>query len=143
MEDLTMSTPEDWKESEIKCFCGLTAKLRVSNTSKNPFRLFYNCPKSINNQCDFFLWSDEPAWTGDARTDEANLIRYIRLLEKLDNERADWARKKAELKSKLSKVQAELNELKNMQRMGNGSDVIMPPVNYYDGTSKGACCVIL
>lgn len=37
------STSED---SELKCSCGLPAKLRISRTFRNPYRLFYNCPKN-------------------------------------------------------------------------------------------------
>ena len=43
-----MSTPEDSEKSAVlKCTCALPAKLRLSDTPKNPFRLFYNCSKGI------------------------------------------------------------------------------------------------
>lgn len=50
-EGSSMSSPEN---SEVICFCGRLAKLRLSMTSKNPNRYFYNCPKRRNNVSLFF-----------------------------------------------------------------------------------------
>ena len=52
-EDSEMSISQDsdnsvHEDSKFKCFCGWTAKLRVSHTMANPGRLFYNCSKSYN-----------------------------------------------------------------------------------------------
>ncbi|KDP44434.1 hypothetical protein JCGZ_16267 [Jatropha curcas] len=132
-EDSESSTSEyseqsSYEDSEVKCFCGLPAKLRVSHTDRNPYRLFYNCPKSYNAQCGFFHWSDESAETGDRHIDELNLIRdeCIRLQGRLDNDRSEWEREKSELMSKLNAVQSELKDIKNRIKTVNDSD-LMPP----------------
>ncbi|KAF2294594.1 hypothetical protein GH714_013205 [Hevea brasiliensis] len=125
------------EDSEVRCSCGLPAKLRVSQTPRNPFRLFYNCPGSYNFQCGFFRWWDEPAPTGDRHTDEVNLIRNecARLQGRLDeieqrheNDRSVWEREKSELMLKLSTVQTELDEIKERLRTVNESD-LMPPLD--------------
>lgn len=43
-----MSSSEIYEESYLECYCGAAAKLRMSHTEKNPFRLFYNCPKELS-----------------------------------------------------------------------------------------------
>ncbi|XP_058190253.1 uncharacterized protein LOC131307647 [Rhododendron vialii] len=97
-----MDSPED---SQLTCSCGLSAKLWTSKTHRNPYRMFYSCPKYPNNQCEFFQWCDEPLLTGDKHLDELNLIgsECIRLQERVDdmqqewdNERADWNRERTE-----------------------------------------------
>ncbi|KAF3952964.1 hypothetical protein CMV_021541 [Castanea mollissima] len=142
-----MSTPEDSKESdELKCTSGLPAKLRVSETPKNPFRLFYNCSKGIHDKCGYFLWADEPAATGDRQTDELNLIRNecIRLQRRMgeieeehEDEKTIWNEEKSALMSQLSTVQAELDEIKKRIKMANESD-LMPPVDKFSKSDDEA-----
>jgi hypothetical protein len=62
-EDFELSTPEDFQSSApedacLECYCGLLAKLRVSNTTKNPSRLFYNCPMRIDSVTASFFSSN-------------------------------------------------------------------------------------
>ena len=40
----------------MKCFCSNTLNLAMSNSERNPGRLFFKCAK---RQCDFFQWADE------------------------------------------------------------------------------------
>ncbi|GMY38598.1 At1g43920 Chloroplastic [Fagus crenata] len=133
-----MSTPEDSEKSAVlKCTCALPAKLRLSDTPKNPFRLFYNCSKGIPDQCGFFRWADEPAATGDIQTDEVNLIRNecTRLQRRLGeieqehiNERTLWDEEKSDLISQITTIQAELEEIKKKIKIANESD-LMPPLD--------------
>ncbi|CAN1156340.1 hypothetical protein LINPERHAP2_LOCUS20897 [Linum perenne] len=125
----------DDDDSELECYCGLPAKLRMSGTTKNPFRLFYNCPNY--NDCNFFCWFDEPSVTGDKHVDELNRYRhectrvqqrYVNALQDHENERAKWEIEKEELVSRLSKVGAELDELKRRCKLVGESD-LMPPVD--------------
>ncbi|KAF7127785.1 hypothetical protein RHSIM_Rhsim11G0158100 [Rhododendron simsii] len=127
-------SPED---SQLTCLCGLSAKLRTSKTHRNPYRMFYNCPKYPYNQCEFFQWCDEPLLTGDRHLDELNLIRSecIRLQERVhdiqqewDNEKADWNRERTELTLELSTVKGELDKIKNEIKLVNES-VLMPPLD--------------
>ncbi|KAA8536248.1 hypothetical protein F0562_028726 [Nyssa sinensis] len=123
------------KNSELKCSCGLTVKLRISRTAKNPYRLFYNCPKGFDDQCEFFQWCDEPSPTDDKHVDELNLVRNecIRLQQSIDdiqqernNDRSAWNREKTELTSQLSSVKDELDKIKMIMKQVNESD-LMPP----------------
>ncbi|KAK4563271.1 hypothetical protein RGQ29_005690 [Quercus rubra] len=142
-----MSTPVDSKESdELKCTCGLPAKLRVSKTPRNPFRLFYNCSKGIHDQCGYFHWADESAATGDRQTDELNLIRNecIQLQRRMgeieeehEDEKTIWNEEKSALMSQLSTVQAELDEMKKRIKMANESD-LMPPVDKFSKSDDEA-----
>lgn len=113
------STSED---SELKCSCGLPAKLRISRTFRNPYRLFYNCPKNaFHHQCEYFHWSDEMSANGERSRKETSFLQNecIRLHKKIayvqsqrQNDRALWERERAELRSKVSSVQAELDDIK-------------------------------
>eukprot|EP00775_Hariotina_reticulata_P014224 gene14224-14368_t len=47
-------------DAVVLCVCGQPALQRTSNTSKNPGRVFYKCPKPQGEQCDFFQWADDP-----------------------------------------------------------------------------------
>ncbi|KAG6682137.1 hypothetical protein I3842_13G123500 [Carya illinoinensis] len=50
----------DRKNAPI-CLCGSTARLKVSNTSKNPRRPFLTCPnynKEGKPYCNYFIWAD-------------------------------------------------------------------------------------
>ncbi|KAE9465269.1 hypothetical protein C3L33_02822, partial [Rhododendron williamsianum] len=102
-EGSSMSSPEN---SEVICFCGRLAKLRLSMTSKNPNRYFYNCPKRRNNQCDFFQWFDEPIPTGDRRVDEMNLISTLK--DELDK-----------IKSKIKQENDGLDKIKSEIKLEN------------------------
>ncbi|XP_058207116.1 uncharacterized protein LOC131320429 [Rhododendron vialii] len=124
-EGSSMSSPEN---SEVICFCGRLAKLRLSMTSKNPNRYFYNCPKRRNNQCDFFQWFDEPIPTGDRCVDEMNLIssernrlqeRADEIKEEWDQERSLWNKEKMELHLPLSALKDELNKIKSKIKQEN------------------------
>ncbi|KAJ6985235.1 hypothetical protein D5086_018283 [Populus alba] len=144
-EDFELSTPEDFESSTpedacLECYCGRLAKLRVSNTNKNPSRLFYNCPMRIDSQCGYFEWADE---LGQAKhTKELNKIRLrcTQLQERLgdiqqqrDNDRIVWQRERSELMTKLYTVQAELDDIKNKIKMVNESD-LMPPLDKLSST---------
>ncbi|XP_065872233.1 uncharacterized protein [Euphorbia lathyris] len=128
------------EESQVvKCSCGLMARLRVSRTRKNPYRLFYNCPRSYSSQCEFFLWADEPALSGDRHVDELNLIRNecTRLHRRTDEieqrhneDRSEWERERSELISEVMSMQNELMEIKQRIRIANESD-LMPPVDKF------------
>ncbi|KAJ6310452.1 hypothetical protein OIU76_015221 [Salix suchowensis] len=139
-EDFELSTPEDMESSTpedacLECFCGRLAKLRISNTIKNPSRLFYNCPKSLESQCGYFEWADE---LGQAKhTKEVNKIRFqcTQLQERLDdiqqrheNDRIVWQRERSELMTSLFTVQAELDDIKKKIKMANESE-LMPPLD--------------
>lgn len=125
-------------DSELTCFCGLPAKLRVSRTSKNLYRLFYNCPKNeYFHQCAFFRWSDEISADSERHLKEKNFLRdeCIHLQQKVDliisqrqQERNDWDREEEELRSQLSAVQSELDDInKRMQEVNESEE--MPPVD--------------
>ncbi|KAG5581399.1 hypothetical protein H5410_052026 [Solanum commersonii] len=41
------------------CYCGFHAELKMSRTSTNPGRMFWDCQKYTNgNGCGFFRWAD-------------------------------------------------------------------------------------
>ena len=42
--------------TKMKCFCSNNLNLTMSNSERNPGRLFFKCAK---RQCDFFQWADE------------------------------------------------------------------------------------
>ncbi|GAB4838836.1 hypothetical protein Ancab_028378 [Ancistrocladus abbreviatus] len=125
-------------DPELTCSCGLRARLRISRTSKNPYRLFYNCPKHIfHHQCDFFRWYDEMTTTIERCIEEKNFLREecVRLQERIDylrsrreHDRVVWEGEKAELISNLSAVQAELDDIKQRIRQVIESDA-MPPLD--------------
>ncbi|CAI0472117.1 unnamed protein product [Linum tenue] len=125
-----------YDDSGLQCACGLPAKLRMSQSARNPFRLFYNCPRRYD-QCDFFRWCDEPSLTGDRHADELNLIRhectrlqrmFMKAQQDHENDREKWEMQKEELMSTLCEVQAELDEYKRKVKMAAESD-LMPPVD--------------
>ncbi|KAL9251644.1 hypothetical protein AKJ16_DCAP15899, partial [Drosera capensis] len=123
-------------DPEVICSCGLRARLRVCRTAKNPYRLFYNCPKHISrNQCDFFCWCDEMSITLDRCQEEKTFLRdeCIRLQERInylrsrrEHDRVVWETEKSDLTSKFSAVQAELDDIKSRIQQVIESDV-MPP----------------
>ncbi|CAL1379653.1 unnamed protein product [Linum trigynum] len=124
-----------YDDSGLQCSCGLPAKLRMSQTARNPFRLFYDCPRRYD-QCGFFRWCDEPSLTGDRHADELNLIRhectrlqrrYLKAQQDHENDREKWEMEKEELMSTLYKVQAELDEYIQRVKLAAESD-LMPPV---------------
>lgn len=39
--------------SNMYCHCGAVAEIKISNTTANPYRLFYTCKKRA---CTFFSW---------------------------------------------------------------------------------------
>ncbi|KAG6672382.1 hypothetical protein I3842_16G055000 [Carya illinoinensis] len=44
-----------------KCLCGEMARLKLSNTPRNPRRPFYSCPnynKEGRPYCEYFLWAN-------------------------------------------------------------------------------------
>ena len=41
---------------KMKCFCSNNLNLTMSNSERNPGRLFFKCAK---RECDFFQWADE------------------------------------------------------------------------------------
>lgn len=144
-EDFELSTPEDFESSApedacLECYCGRLAKLRVSNTTKNPSRLFYNCPMRIDSQCGYFEWADE---LGQAKhTKELNKIRLrcTQLQERLediqqqrDNDRIVWQRERSELMTRLFTVQAELDDIKKKIKLVNESE-LMPPLDELSST---------
>ncbi|CAN0906670.1 hypothetical protein LINGRAHAP2_LOCUS24391 [Linum grandiflorum] len=119
-----------------QCACGLPSKLRMSETARNPFRLFYNCPRRYE-QCDFFRWCDDPSLTGDRHAEELNLIRHTctRLQRRLikaqrdhETDRDNWEIEKEELMSKLYKLQIELDEYRQRIKLAAESD-LMPPID--------------
>ncbi|GAB2291719.1 hypothetical protein Dimus_025970 [Dionaea muscipula] len=135
----TSQDPDSSNEDpELTCSCGMRARLRISRTSKNPYRLFYNCPKHMyHHQCDFFRWCDEMSLTLDRCLEEKNFLRdeCIRLQERInylrsrrDHDRVVWEREKSDLRSKLSAVQAELADIKNKIQQVMESDA-MPPID--------------
>ncbi|KAL9231710.1 hypothetical protein vseg_006902 [Gypsophila vaccaria] len=135
------STPEEAstsEETELQCSCGLPAKLRISKTLRNPYRLFYNCPKStFHHQCEYFHWSDELSANIERGRREINFLRSecIRLHRKVayvqsrrDHDRALWERQRSELRSKVSSLQTELDDIK--RRIQHLYDLdYMPPFN--------------
>ncbi|CAK9315748.1 unnamed protein product [Citrullus colocynthis] len=107
----------------------------MSQTEKNPFTLFYNCPKEISQQCGFFHWADEPEPFDDRHANELDLIRNVcirlteifeEIEEEHEDEKAEWEREKAELTLELSALQTQLDDIHNRIRMTNES-FSMPP----------------
>lgn len=131
---------------ELICSCGLPAKLRISRTSKNPYRLFYNCPKHVYlRQCEFFRWSDEISISIERYLEEKNLLRdeCVRLQERIDyiqsrrqHDRAIWDREKSQLRTRLSTVQAELDDIKRKIEESINSDE-MPPLDGLHNPDSG------
>ncbi|GAB4852849.1 hypothetical protein Ancab_017046 [Ancistrocladus abbreviatus] len=123
-------------DPELTCCCGLRARLRISRTSKNPYRLFYNCPRHIyHHQCDFFRWCDETMTTIERCLEEKNFLREecIQLQERInylrsrrEHDRVVWEREKSELRLKLSAVQTELDDIMKRIHQVIESDA-MPP----------------
>ncbi|XP_021753429.1 uncharacterized protein LOC110718823 [Chenopodium quinoa] len=109
------------ENSELHCCCGLPAKLRMSKTSRNPYRLFYNCPKNVfHHQCEYFHWSDELSASIERSRTEISFLRNecIRLHKRIayvqsrrENERALWEVERSELRSEVASVQAELDDI--------------------------------
>lgn len=130
-----VSTSEN---SELHCCCGLPAKLRISKTLRNPYRLFYNCPKNVfHHQCEYFHWSDELSASVERSRRETSFLRNecIRLHRRIayvqsrrGNDRALWELEKSELRSKVSSFQAELDDIKrrvqHLYELDN-----MPPID--------------
>ncbi|KAH7860421.1 hypothetical protein Vadar_013201 [Vaccinium darrowii] len=117
-ESSPMSSSDD---SEVICLCGHPAKLIIS-MNRNPYRLFYNCPRGQNNQCGFRQWFDETIPTDNQHVDQINLISIecIQLQERIDEiekerdqERSLWFKESAELNSQISAVKDELNKIKS------------------------------
>ncbi|MED6167949.1 hypothetical protein PIB30_007621 [Stylosanthes scabra] len=59
-----------------KCNCGVYAVWYLSNTSKNPNRLFFGCPffKIGDRYCKYFLWLDRHA--AKFRNTDGAPVRY-------------------------------------------------------------------
>ncbi|XP_057527713.1 uncharacterized protein LOC130806592 isoform X1 [Amaranthus tricolor] len=125
---------------ELQCFCGLPAKLRISKTMRNPYRLFYNCPKNVfHHQCQCFHWSDEISTSVERSRREINFLRNecIRLHKRIsyvqsrrENDRAFWEHERSELRSKVSSIQTELDDIKlSVQHLYELDN--MPPVYDY------------
>ncbi|CAN1164646.1 hypothetical protein LINPERPRIM_LOCUS33292 [Linum perenne] len=128
-----------------QCACGLPAKLRMSQTARNPFRLFYNCPRRYE-QCEFFRWCDDPSLTGDRHAEELNLIRHActRLQRRLikaqrdhENDREKWEIERGELVSKLYKLEAELDDYRHKIKLAADSDLMPPFDQMWNYESKG------
>ncbi|KAL8151372.1 hypothetical protein V2J09_021180 [Rumex salicifolius] len=125
------------EDSKLTCFCGQPAKLRISRTWKNPYRLFYNCPKSVHcHQCRFFCWSDENSILLERYLKEKKIVRdeCIRLQKRVEyvqsrriQEKSAWGRVRADLISRLSAAQSELHDVKKKIQQVNESEE-MPPV---------------
>ena len=49
--------------TKMKCFCSNTPNLTMSNSERNPGRLFFKC---VKRECDFFQWANEDPW-GDRK----------------------------------------------------------------------------
>ena len=49
--------------TKMKCFCSNTPNLTLSNSERNPGRLFFKC---VKRECDFFQWANEDPW-GDRK----------------------------------------------------------------------------
>ncbi|GMH23614.1 hypothetical protein Nepgr_025457 [Nepenthes gracilis] len=142
-----------WEDPELTCSCGLRARLKISRTSKNSYRLFYTCPKHIfHHQCDFFRWCDEMATTIDSCVDEKNFLHdeCVRLQERIDylrsrreQDRVVWEREKAELRSKLSAVEAELDDIKRGIQQVIESDSMPPFDDSYESDAEYDGAVVI
>ncbi|KAG8645582.1 hypothetical protein MANES_10G075806v8 [Manihot esculenta] len=110
--------------------------LSIPYTPRNPFGLFYNCPRNYNIQCEFFHWSDEPAPTGDRHIDELNLIRneFTRLRR---------TGKNIDMMSKSLTIQAEIDEIKERVRTVNESDLIPPIDKLLSADDEGDDAVLI
>ncbi|XP_048492642.1 uncharacterized protein LOC104904929 isoform X2 [Beta vulgaris subsp. vulgaris] len=126
------------ESSELQCCCGLPAKLRISKTLRNPYRLFYNCPKNVyNHQCEYFHWSDELSASVERTRREISFLRNecIRLHKKIayvqsrrENDSGLWERERSELREKVTSLQAELDDIKRGVQYLYDLDN-MPPVD--------------
>lgn len=138
---LEVKTPEEARPNEapeLKCSCGLPAKLRISRTFRNPYRLFYNCPKnSFHHQCEYFHWYDDVSASKERSRKEVNYLRHecIRLHKKIayvqsqrENERASWEQERSALRSKVTSARAELDDIKRRIQHLYGTDN-MPPID--------------
>ena len=45
---------EQW--GTFSCHCGLVPRLKLSQTSRNPNKVFLSCPKERETQCHYFQW---------------------------------------------------------------------------------------
>lgn len=48
-----------------KCSCGLRAALKISESEKNPGRLYYKCPKDKTKgekECSYWEWCYQDGW---------------------------------------------------------------------------------
>ncbi|XVE93454.1 hypothetical protein REPUB_Repub01dG0194100 [Reevesia pubescens] len=105
----------------------------------NLIRLFYGCPRTpeyasislfllylefaLGQQCEFFCWFDE------LLPRHKELEEQIRDLDQLrSHEKSIWEQEKSELLSKLSTLQAKLDDIKEKIRIANESD-LMPPLD--------------
>ncbi|XP_078042704.1 topoisomerase 3-alpha isoform X2 [Augochlora pura] len=73
------STSSSWGQNDIsgseslKCHCNQLAKERtVQKDGPNKGRLFYSCPKPMNESCKFFQWSDETVQNSNTSFVERN-----------------------------------------------------------------------
>ena len=58
--DVIADNPSSITNPEVTCECGTpTRLLTVRKESPNKGRRFYKCPKSNEQQCEFFQWADE------------------------------------------------------------------------------------
>ncbi|XP_021750820.1 uncharacterized protein LOC110716494 [Chenopodium quinoa] len=117
---------------------GFQPNWRMSKTLRNPYRLFFNCPKNVfQHQCEFFHWSDELSASVERSRKEISFLRNecIRLHKRIayvqsrrENDRALWELERSELRSEVSSVQAELDDIKSrvqhLYKLDN-----MPPVD--------------
>ncbi|KAK6916380.1 Zinc finger, GRF-type [Dillenia turbinata] len=117
------------EECEVYCFCGSPAKLRLSRTARNPYRPFYSCSKRPSQQCGYFCWFEEFYPRNESHLEELDPaeMELYQLQQRMNEEKAAWEREKLELTSQLSRVQAELDEIKERIEVANAD--IMPPLD--------------
>ncbi|KAK6946043.1 Zinc finger, GRF-type, partial [Dillenia turbinata] len=120
---------ESEEECEVNCFCGNPAKLRSSRTARNPYRPFYNCSKRPSQQCGYFCWFEEFSPRNQNHLEELDPaeVELYQLQQRMNEEKAAWERKRLELTSQLSRVQGELDEIKEKIELANAD--IMPPLD--------------
>ena len=90
-----------------KCKCNVVVEIKVANTIRNPYRLFYTCKY---NQCNLFAWCD-PTHCDDAISDG-------RVVEDLSNDQGarpyEFEREVYDINRRLSMLEASMSYMRSL-----------------------------
>ena len=109
----------------IKCYCHRPLIMSLSQSEKNPGRLYLKCPK---RWCDFFQWLDqEPRGKAKAWMEGGSIQEgYPRPHELFIPQQRDFGRKKAEIREREEKrkrkyAEGQERERQYAEKMRNGN----------------------